>query len=155
MPTGDLTMGVEQTLAGSDEVLTFFGNAPVGQQFTYEMTYESNVLSISFNGGTPAILSTFSLGGILSYFKVGNYNQGSSPLEGHFFAISVIHPTAVVTTSAQATSTAPLVTTIAKSATVPLLLGPKVSQLFRLFYGPLRGLQSALSHLIPLLPPRV
>lgn len=153
--TGDLTMGVEQTLTGSDEVLTFFGNVPVGQQFTYEIVYESNILSVSLNGGTPVVLSTFSLGGPLSYFKVGNYNQGSSPSEVHFFAIFVIHSTAAVTTSTQATSTAPLVTTIAKSGTAPLLLSPKASQLYRLFYRPLRGLQSALSRFVPVLQPRV
>ncbi|KAL1963013.1 hypothetical protein VTN77DRAFT_8761 [Rasamsonia byssochlamydoides] len=88
---GDLTMGVEQTRSGGDEVFTQVGNVPVGTQFTYEIRYESNVLSVSINGGAQQELSTYSLDAPPSYFKAGNYNQGSSASDVHFFAITVQH----------------------------------------------------------------
>ncbi|KAK1245591.1 hypothetical protein MKX08_005220 [Trichoderma sp. CBMAI-0020] len=88
---GDLTMGVEQTRSGGNEVMTKVGNVPVGQQFTYTISYSSNVLSVSINGGAAKTLSTYSLGAPSSYFKVGNYNQGSSASDVHFFSINVSH----------------------------------------------------------------
>lgn len=89
--SGDLTMGVEQTRSGGDEVMTQVGNVPVGQQFTYTISYSSNVLSVSINGGAAQTLSTYSLDAPASYFKVGNYNQGSSASDVHFLAINVSH----------------------------------------------------------------
>jgi len=88
---GVITMGVEQTLSGGDEVFTKIGTIAVGTQFSYEISYESNVLSVSLNGGTPKVLSTYSLDAPLSYFKVGNYNQGDDASDIHFYAISVEH----------------------------------------------------------------
>jgi len=84
-------MGVEQTLSGGDEVFTTIGTIAVGTQFSYEISYENNVLSVSLNGGTPKVLSTYSLDAPLSYFKVGNYNQGDDASDIHFYAISVEH----------------------------------------------------------------
>jgi hypothetical protein len=89
--SGVLTMGVEQTRAGGNEVYTTVGKVPVGTTFTYEIQYEKNVLSVSINGGAAKILSTYSLNAPLSYFKAGNYNQGNTPSVVHFFAISVAH----------------------------------------------------------------
>ncbi|KAK4154062.1 hypothetical protein C8A00DRAFT_33166 [Chaetomidium leptoderma] len=66
---GDLTMGV----------------------FTYEIRYESNVLSLLINGGSPHIYSTYQLGAPRSYFKAGNYLQGTTPSSVHFFEIRVQH----------------------------------------------------------------
>jgi hypothetical protein len=88
---GTLTMGVEQTLSGGDEVFTVVGRLPVGTQFSYTIKYESNVLSVAINGGEDQVLSTYSLDAPLSYFKAGNYNQGGTPSDVHFFAISVLH----------------------------------------------------------------
>jgi hypothetical protein len=88
---GTLTMGVEQTLSGGDEVFTVVGSVPVGTVFSYEIIYESNVLSVSINGGAATVLSTYSLDAPPSYFKAGNYNQGGTPSDVHFFAISVEH----------------------------------------------------------------
>ena len=88
---GDLQMGVEQTRAGGNEILTKVGNVPVGQKFSYTISYSNNVLSVSINGGEEQTLSTYSLDAPASYFKVGNYNQGSSPSDVHFFSISVSH----------------------------------------------------------------
>lgn len=88
---GQIAMGVEQTRSGGNEVITNIATIPVGQVFSYEISYSSNVLSVSINGGTPKVLSTYSLDAPASYFKVGNYNQGSSASDVHFFAISVAH----------------------------------------------------------------
>jgi hypothetical protein len=89
--SGDVVMGVEQTRAGGNSIFTTIGNIPVGNTFSYEIRYESNVLSISLNGGTQKQLDTYELDSPLSYFKVGNYNQGNSPSDVHFFSIDVEH----------------------------------------------------------------
>lgn len=89
--SGLIQMGVEQTRSGGDESFTTIGTVPVGQQFTYEINYSNNVLTVSLNGGTPVTLSTFQLDAPASYFKVGNYNQGNDASDVHFFAITVEH----------------------------------------------------------------
>jgi hypothetical protein len=89
--SGDLNMGVEQTRGGGDEKITYIGNVPVDTPFSYSIAYESNILSVSINGEPAQILSTYSLDAPASYFKVGNYNQGSDPSSVHFFAITVEH----------------------------------------------------------------
>lgn len=88
---GTITMGVEKTRSGGDEVYTVVGSVPVGTIFSYEIVYESNVLSVSINSGAAKKLSTYSLDAPLSYFKAGNYNQGSDASDVHFFAISISH----------------------------------------------------------------
>ncbi|KOS22871.1 Alginate lyase [Escovopsis weberi] len=88
---GDMSMGVEQTRAGGNEILTPVGNIPVGQPFSYTISYSSNVLSVSINGGAPKVFSTYQLDAPPSYFKVGNYNQGSSASDVHFYSIDVSH----------------------------------------------------------------
>lgn len=88
---GDLKMGVEQTRGGGNQILTWAGNVPVGQEFTYEIRYESNVLSVVINGGSPKVFSTYQLGAPRSYFKAGNYLQGSTASDVHFFEIRVQH----------------------------------------------------------------
>ncbi|RDL41667.1 Uncharacterized protein BP5553_01646 [Venustampulla echinocandica] len=88
---GVLTMGVEKTRAGGDSNFTTIATVPVGTTFSYEIRYETNVLSVSVNGGAMKVLETFDLDAPKSYFKVGNYNQGNSPSDVHVFAISVEH----------------------------------------------------------------
>jgi len=88
---GDVQMGVERTRSGGNEVLTSIGNVPVGQTFSYTISYSGNVLTVSLNGGTPVTLSTYSLDAPLSYFKVGNYNQGNDASAVNFYSISVQH----------------------------------------------------------------
>jgi hypothetical protein len=88
---GALTMGVGQTRAGGNQIRTPCGNVPVGQEFTYEIRYESNVLSVVINGGAPQVFSTYQLGAPRSYFKAGNYLQGSTPSNVHFLEIRVQH----------------------------------------------------------------
>ncbi|KAL5349329.1 hypothetical protein ACLOAV_005619 [Pseudogymnoascus australis] len=88
---GDISMGVEQTRAGNNLLFTPIGNIPVGQQFSYEIRYESNVLSVGINGGSQKVLDTYELNAPNSYFKVGNYNQGNNPSDVHFLAIIITH----------------------------------------------------------------
>jgi hypothetical protein len=90
---GNLQMGVEQTRAGGNQVKFQVGYVAVGQTFTYEIRYESNVLSVSINGGQTQILPTYSLNAPRSYFKAGNYNQGQTASNVHFFDIQVSHGT--------------------------------------------------------------
>jgi Alginate lyase len=88
---GDLTMGVEQTRSGGNEVFTVVGNVAVGSTFSYEIAYEKNALSVAINGGKAHTLSTYQLDAPPSYFKAGNYNQGESVSDVHFFSITVEH----------------------------------------------------------------
>jgi len=88
---GELTMGVEQTRAGGNEVSTSVGVVPVGKTFRYEIRYEKNVLSVAIDDNPPQVLSTYELDAPLSYFKAGNYNQGDSPSTVQFYSISVHH----------------------------------------------------------------
>ena len=88
--SGDLHMGVEQTRAGGDEIFTYLGNVPVGTQFSYEIEYYDNQLKVAINGNFKT-LSTYSLDAPLSYFKAGNYNQGSNASDVHFYALTIQH----------------------------------------------------------------
>lgn len=87
---GDISIGVEQTLSGGDEAFTDLGNVPLGSEFSYQLEYSSGSLKVAINGNSTTV-DTGKLDAPDSYFKVGNYNQGSSPSEVHFFAISVQH----------------------------------------------------------------
>ncbi|KAF9071870.1 polysaccharide lyase family 7 protein [Rhodocollybia butyracea] len=87
---GDISVGVEQTRTGGNEAFTSLGNVPVGTVFTYEMEYAGGTLKIAINGESHT-LDTFELDAPDSYFKVGNYNQGSSPSDIQFLSISVEH----------------------------------------------------------------
>ncbi|KAA8647850.1 polysaccharide lyase family 7 protein [Aspergillus tanneri] len=89
--SGDLTMGVERTRDGGDSKFTKVGNVAVGTKFTYEIRYESDKLSVSINGGSPKSLDTYELKSPKSYFKAGNYNQGESASEVHFYELTVQH----------------------------------------------------------------
>ncbi|KAF5859932.1 hypothetical protein ETB97_002191 [Aspergillus alliaceus] len=88
---GDLVMGVEKTRKGGKSIFTKVGNAPVGKKFSYEIRYESDELSVSIDGGSPQKLDTYELDSPKSYFKAGNYNQGDSASEVHFYELNVQH----------------------------------------------------------------
>ncbi|KAK4233120.1 polysaccharide lyase [Achaetomium macrosporum] len=93
---GALTMGVEPTREGGDQIRTQVGAVPVGQEFTYEIRYESNMLCVAINGDEPIVLDTYELNAPSSYFKAGNYLQGSTPSEVHFLEIRVQHDSALI-----------------------------------------------------------
>lgn len=87
---GELKMGVNKCTTCSQASFSV-GNVPVGQRFTYEIRYESDVLSVSINGQEFQKLDTFDLNSPDSYFKAGNYNQGDGATEVHFYTIRVSH----------------------------------------------------------------
>lgn len=90
-PSGDIVVGVKPD-ADSNQVITSLGNVPIGTQFTYELNYSNDQLSISINGNATA-LDTFSWDSPACYFKSGNYNQGKSAAssEVHIYSIDVVH----------------------------------------------------------------
>ncbi|ESZ98730.1 Polysaccharide Lyase family 7 protein [Sclerotinia borealis F-4128] len=88
---GVLSMGVEQTREGGNEIVTQVGSVAVGSKFSYEIAYEGGKLSVAINGGSAKVLDTYQLDSPKSYFKAGNYNQGNSKSEVHFFAIDIQH----------------------------------------------------------------
>jgi hypothetical protein len=88
---GALSVGVHKSISGGTEYHTSFGTIPLGASFTYELIYERGVLSVSINGKAAKTVSLGSLGSPLSYFKAGNYNQGGTPSEVHFSAVSIVH----------------------------------------------------------------
>jgi hypothetical protein len=87
---GNITIGVEQTRSGGDEVFTYLTNVPLKQQFSYEIEYYDNLLKVAINGSFKT-LSTYSLDAPNSYFKAGNYDQGSNASDVHFFALTIQH----------------------------------------------------------------
>jgi hypothetical protein len=89
--SGVISMGVEQTRAGGNEVVTTIGTIPVGTKFSYVISYANDVLSVSLNGGAAKTLSTYSLNAPQSYFKAGNYDQGSDASLVKFYSIVVKH----------------------------------------------------------------
>jgi hypothetical protein len=88
---GDISIGVHKSRSGGTEYYTSVGNIPVGETFIYEIRYENSTLSLGINGGALREVSLGNLNPPLSYFKAGNYNQGDTPSEVHFFEISVQH----------------------------------------------------------------
>ncbi|APA06150.1 hypothetical protein SS1G_01389 [Sclerotinia sclerotiorum 1980 UF-70] len=88
---GAISIGVEQTRAGGNEIVTQVGSVAVGSKFSYEIAYQGGELTVAINGGAAKVLDTYQLDSPKSYFKAGNYNQGDSKSEVHFFAIDVQH----------------------------------------------------------------
>lgn len=88
---GEVTMGVEQI--PDESSLKYFpvGKVKIGQKFSYEIRYEKGKLSVSLNGGKQQKLNTGGLKSPLSYFKAGNYNQGKTPSEVHFYSVDIQH----------------------------------------------------------------
>ncbi|KAF4947656.1 hypothetical protein FSARC_13917 [Fusarium sarcochroum] len=88
---GEFAAGVQKCRTCSQDRGGVLAKVPKGQRFKYEIRYENSKLSVSINGGDFQELDTFDLNEPDSYFKAGNYNQGDSPSNVHFFAISVTH----------------------------------------------------------------
>ncbi|KAF2799925.1 polysaccharide lyase family 7 protein [Melanomma pulvis-pyrius CBS 109.77] len=89
--SGQITMGVEQIPNTSSLKMTKIQSVAPNATFTYEIRYEQSKLKVAINGGDFKTLSTGSLKAPLSYFKVGNYNQGDSPSKVQFYSIDVQH----------------------------------------------------------------
>ncbi|KAF1973304.1 alginate lyase 2, partial [Bimuria novae-zelandiae CBS 107.79] len=88
---GVVTMGVEQIPDEASLKYTKVGKVKIGEKWDYEIRYEKGALSVSINGGAMKKLSTGQLTGPASYFKAGNYNQGDSESEVHFYIIDIQH----------------------------------------------------------------
>ncbi|KAF2631744.1 polysaccharide lyase family 7 protein [Macroventuria anomochaeta] len=88
---GMLTIGVSQIPDVSSLKMTEVGHIEVGETFEYELKYEGGKFSVQIDGGEKKIMSTGKLNSPKSYFKVGNYNQGSEPSEVVFYDIQVKH----------------------------------------------------------------
>ncbi len=95
--SGKITIGIEQTPAGGNEVETEVATVPLGTQWSYVIGLSGNTISLTINGGTPqtfTMSSTFDQEGM--YFKAGNYDQsvGSDAnvaSQVQFYALSVAH----------------------------------------------------------------
>ncbi|KAL1593895.1 hypothetical protein SLS60_010628 [Paraconiothyrium brasiliense] len=88
---GEVSMGVEQVPDESSLKISKVGTVTIGKKFEYEIRYEKGNLTVSIDGGEQTFLGTGGLKSPLSYFKAGNYNQGNSPSEVHFYSIDVQH----------------------------------------------------------------
>ncbi|OAQ67844.1 polysaccharide lyase family 7 [Pochonia chlamydosporia 170] len=88
---GEIVVGVKSSPDGGQKI-TKLGSVPIGTEFTYEMSYSNDVLSISINGEKTQ-LDTFEWQSPNCYFKSGNYNQGKSADESEvrIAAISINH----------------------------------------------------------------
>jgi hypothetical protein len=95
--TGDITIGIEQTPAGGNEIETPVGSVPLGTVWSYVIGLSGNMISIAINdtaATTFTMSSTFDQEGM--YFKAGNYDQsvGTDPnvaSQVQFYALSVAH----------------------------------------------------------------
>jgi len=89
--TGDIVIGVEfEAIGGQGQNLTTIANVPVGTQFNYEVRYEANILKMQVNNAGLVHLETyFTPSG--AFFKMGNYNQGSTASDIHVFELVITH----------------------------------------------------------------
>ncbi|EGX96057.1 Alginate lyase 2 [Cordyceps militaris CM01] len=88
---GELNLGVQQcrTCSQKRSPVTKLGSGK--ERFTYEIRYEKGKLSVAINGGGFKEFTTYDLDSPKSYFKAGNYNQGTGPTEVHFYQLKVSH----------------------------------------------------------------
>jgi hypothetical protein len=89
--SGDLNLGVEESVTDGGTNYSLVGNVPLNTQFTYDIRYENSELSIGINGGAQQVIDAASLNSPKSYFKAGNYNQGTTPSTIHFYSVAIQH----------------------------------------------------------------
>jgi hypothetical protein len=95
--SGAITLGIEQTPAGGNEVENPVGNVPLGTQWSYVIGLSGNTITLVIDGGktqTFSMSTTFDQENM--YFKAGDYDQsvGSSATTGakvQFYALTVFH----------------------------------------------------------------
>lgn len=95
--TGKITLGIEQTPAGGNEVQHDVGTATLGATFSYVIALKGGAIELTLDGGAPqtfAVSSTFAQENM--YFKAGDYDQsvGTSASVGakvQFYALGVTH----------------------------------------------------------------
>jgi hypothetical protein len=94
---GDISMNIEQTPAGGNEIPYPAGNVPLGTPWSYVIGLSGNTISLVVNGGTPqtwTMSSTFDQEGM--YFKAGDYDQsvgadGTVGAKVQFYALQIFH----------------------------------------------------------------
>jgi len=89
--TGAIVVGIKPN-EDDNQIVTALGTVPVGQQFTYTLSYSADQLSITINGQVTN-LSTYEWQSPDCYFKSGNYNQAKSNVSSkvRISAITVVH----------------------------------------------------------------
>lgn len=90
MSDGTVTVGVENTRTGGGQSITTLGAVPVNTRFNYEISWNSGNLQAGIKGNMKNI-DQQALNNPLSYFKAGNYLQGDSRSEVHFFDVQINH----------------------------------------------------------------
>lgn len=88
---GKLTIGVSQIPDVSSLKMTEVGNVAIGKMFEYQLRYEGGRFSVQIDGEEKKFLSTGKIDNPKSYFKVGNYNQGTEPSEVILHNIEIVH----------------------------------------------------------------
>ncbi len=96
-PSGKITIGIEQTPAGGNEVQTPVGQVPLGTKWSYVIGLSGNTISLVIDGGatqTFAMSPTFDQEGM--YFKAGNYDQSvgndaAVVAQVQFYSLKVMH----------------------------------------------------------------
>ncbi|CEJ90883.1 hypothetical protein VHEMI06636 [[Torrubiella] hemipterigena] len=90
--TGDLNFGVQECATNDcTQKREPAGKVGANSKFTYEIRYEHGNLSVSINGANFKQFSTHKLNNPKSYFKAGNYNQGTKASEVHFSQLRITH----------------------------------------------------------------
>jgi hypothetical protein len=95
--TGAVSLAVEQTPAGGDELFNMVGTMPLRTKWSYVIGLSGSTISLVLNGGpTQTFAMPSSFDGETMYFKAGNYDQsvGTSSTIGalvHFYQLSIHH----------------------------------------------------------------
>jgi hypothetical protein len=90
--SGVIAIGVEQSSSGGDEIITQVGSVPQGTLFFYELSYSNDNLTVAINGGAAQSFPTSQLGNPDSYFKFGDYNQGTTVWsQVNVYSVVVVH----------------------------------------------------------------
>lgn len=88
---GELNLGVQTCRTCSQKRSPVTKLSSGKARFTYEIRYEKGKLSVGINGGAQKEFGTYDLNSPKSYFKAGNYNQGTGATEVHFYQLKVSH----------------------------------------------------------------
>lgn len=95
--TGAITLGIEQSPAGGNEVQHPVGNVPLGTKWSYVIGLSGNTITLAIDGGATQsfpMSTTFNQENM--YFKAGNYDQsvGTNAAVGAkvaFYALKIFH----------------------------------------------------------------
>lgn len=94
---GTITMAIEQTPAGGNEIPYTVGTVPLGTRFSYVISLTGGTtIGLNLNGTNHTWTLPTAFDGYPMYFKAGDYDQtaGSSSTVGatvHFYALTIHH----------------------------------------------------------------